>query len=74
MIPATFEYLLEGTKVEDIPAALAMMKELVGEQIWERFFSGKDVETSQYVPFQLGSIMNTALARAEAVLKKCNKE
>ena len=74
MIPATFGHLLEGNKPENIPTALAMMEELVGEQIWERFFNGKDVETSQYVPFQLGSVMNTALARAEAVLKKCNKD
>ena len=33
MIPATFENLLEGNKVADFPAALAMMKELVKEQI-----------------------------------------
>ena len=47
MIPATFENLLAGNKAADIPAALAVMKEVVGEQIWERFFSGKDVVPSQ---------------------------
>ena len=51
-----------------------MMKDLVGEQIWERFFRGVDVVTAQYVPFQLASIMNTALSKAEALLKKCCKE
>ena len=53
---------------------IATMKELVGEQIWERFFKGTDVEVTQYVPFQLGSIMNTAIARAETVFKKYSKE
>ena len=51
-----------------------MMKDLVGEQIWERFFQGVDVVTAQYVPFQLASIMNTALSKAEALLKKCNED
>ena len=49
------------------------MKEMVGEQIWERFFQGVDVTLTQYVPFQLGGTLITALAKAEAVLKKCAK-
>ena len=32
------------------------------------------MDTAQYVPYQLGTIMNTAIARAEAVFKKCSKE
>ena len=47
---------------------------MVGEQIWERFFLGVDVTTEQYVPFQLGSILNIALTKADAVLKKCAKD
>ena len=47
---------------------------MVGEQIWERFFQGVDVTVARYVPFQLVSILNIALARADAVLKKCAKE
>ena len=74
MIPATFKQLLQGAGPEHEEEALTLMKDLVGEQIWERFFSGIDVVTSQYVPFQLGNIMNTALGKAEAILKKCNKE
>ena len=74
MIPATFEQLLQGAGPDHEEEALALMKDLVGEQVWERFFKGIDVVTSQYVPFQLGNILNTALAKAEAILKKCNKE
>ena len=74
MIPATFCNLVQGCKTEESPDVIATMKELVGEQIWERFFKGTDVEVTQYVPFQLGSIMNTAIARAEAVFKKYSKE
>ena len=73
MIPATFAHLLQGAKGQE-EGALAMMKSLVGEQIWERFFQGVEVVTAQYVPFQLASILNTALSKAEALLKKCNKE
>ena len=29
------------------------------------------MEVTDFVPYQLGSIMSTALAKAEAVLKKC---
>ena len=73
MIPATFCNLVQGCKTEESPEVIATMKELVGEQIWERFFKGTDVEVTQYVPFQLGSIMNTAIARAETVFKKYSK-
>ena len=74
LIPATFGNLVQGAKPNEEGGTLAMMKALVGEQIWERFFQGKDVETTDFVPFQLGSIMSTALAKAEIVLKKCTKE
>ena len=74
MIPATFEQILQGAGPDHEEGALLLMKELVGEQIWERFFRGIDVVTSQFVPFQLGNIMNTALAKAEAILKKYCKE
>ena len=53
---------------------LGTMKDLIGKQVWERFFNGVDVETTQYVPFQLGTIMNAAIARAETVFKRCSKE
>ena len=73
LIPATFGNLVQGSHPKEA-GSLAMMKALVGEQIWERFFLGKDMELSHFVPFQLGSILNTALARAETVLKKCVKD
>ena len=50
------------------------MKDIIGEQIWERFFEGQDVELNQYVPFRLGGILNTALARADTALKKYGKQ
>ena len=74
MIPATFGQLMQGAKPEESQEMLATMKYLTGEQVWERFFKGVDVETTQYVPFQLGTIMNTAISKAEAVFKKFSKE
>ena len=74
MIPATFRDLMSGSTESQIPATLTLLEEVVGEQIWERFFQGVDVTLAQYVPFQLGSILNTALARSGAVLEKCEKE
>ena len=69
-----FDAVVTGAGPDHEEGALLLMKELVGEQIWERFFKGIDVVTSQFVPFQLGNIMNTALAKAEAILKKYCKE
>ena len=72
MIPATFAHLMQGG--ESSADMLGTMKDLVGEQIWERFFAGVEVETTRYVPFQLGTIMNVAITRAVAVFQKCSKE
>ena len=74
MIPATFRDLMSGSAESQIPGTLALLREVVEEQIWERFFQGVEVELAQYVPFQLGNILNTALAREEAVLRKYAKE
>ena len=74
MIPTTFRDLMSGSAESQIPATLVLLKDVVGEQIWEHFFQGADVELAQYVPFQLGNILNTALARAEVALRKYAKE
>ena len=74
LMPITFGHLLSGCDEKDVAGAMSTIKGMMGEQIWERFFNGVDVTLSLYVPFQLGSILNTALSRAEAVLRKCAKE
>ena len=53
---------------------MTTLQEVVGEQIWERFFVGHEVVLEQYVPFQLGNILNAALARAETALKKYGRD
>ena len=55
-------------------AAMPNVKEVAGSTIWPRFFGDKNVDPQMYVPFQLGTILNTSLMRAEATLKKIQME
>ena len=72
-VPITFGQLLSGTPAESVTAAFTHMKEVAGDTIWDRFFVASDVTTELYVPFQLGTVLNCSLMRAEGPLKKFQK-
>ena len=75
MVPLTFGHLLSGAVAPaTVKAAMKLLEELIGEQIWSRFFLGNEVLPDHYVPFQLGAIIMKALINCDAVLKKCAKE
>ena len=74
MSPLTFGQLLAGTPDGQVDAAFLFVRNVAGEQIWARFFGGSTCFTEEYVPYQLGTILNASLHRADAILKKCNKQ
>ena len=74
MSPLTFGQLLAGTPDGQVEAAFQLVRNVAGTQIWSRFFGGATLLTEEYVPYQLGTILNATLQKADAVLKKCNKQ
>ena len=74
MIPITYGQLLSGTVGAELQATFRLLKDIAGEQLWERFYSGGNVTTEQYVPVQLGIILATSLSKADAAMKKYNKD
>ena len=49
--------------------AYAILQEVAGETIWKRLYAGSNVTMDTLVPFQLGSILQESLARAETAMK-----
>jgi hypothetical protein len=74
LAPLTFGQILYGTSPGLVAAALTNVKDVAGETIWERFYADKQVTVEMYVPFQLGNILNLSLMKAEATLKKFQKD
>ena len=46
---------------------------LVGEVLWKRFYNGKNVTTDLMIPFQMGTILQDTLLKAEVVMKTYGK-
>ena len=77
LVPLTFGQLLSDIPQllpEQVGDAFAFVKSVAGEATWNRFFANRDITTEEYVAFQLGTVLNASLHRAEALLKKCAKE
>ena len=74
LAPLTFGQLLHGTDTDQVLPSLANIKDVVGETIWNRFYTDVQVSVDSYVPFQLGTILNLSLVKAEATLKKFQKD
>ena len=68
--PITFLQLISGTEEEDTPAAMTMVKEVAGHTLWERFYAATEVQTTDYVPLQMGTILTTSLQNADHMMKK----
>ena len=73
-VPITFEQLLTGTPLDEMDAALITLKEATGETIWTRFYGKTGTASYDYVPFQLGTVLNASLARAGAMMEKLAEE
>ena len=54
----------------DVPASMSMVKEVAGHTLWERFYATSEVQTSDYVPLQMGTILATSLQNADHMMKK----
>ena len=74
MIPITSGQLLSGTVGAELQATFRLLKDIAGEQLWERFYSGGNATTEQYVPVQLGIILATSLSKADAAMQKYHKD
>ena len=73
-IPITFEQLLSGCDSKAVGAALAVLKDITGKMIWERFFAQDDIILGHYVPFLLGTVLQASLQMAEAALIEFGKD
>ena len=74
MVPLTFGQLLSGTLDEQVPAAFKVLMEVTGETIWVRYFAKGNVNSEDYVPFQLGTVLSAGLLKVDSALTKYKKE
>ena len=58
---------------EELEESFAILQEVVGEVLWKRFYDGKNVTTDLMVPFQMGTILQDTLLKAEVVMKTYGK-
>ena len=73
-IPITFSQLLIGVDNKFVDQALAVLKDITGKPIWERFFAQDEIVLGAYVPFQLGTVLQASLQMAEAALVEFGKD
>ena len=74
-MPLSYKQLLTGANGSDdeLNDSFAILQEIVGEIIWKRMYSGADVTTDMLVPFQLGTILQDSLRKADEVMKTYSK-
>ena len=69
-VPITFEQLLAGTPRDQLDNAFITLQQATGQTIWTRFYGQGQAESHNYVPFQLGVVLNASLARAGTKLEE----
>ena len=74
LVPITFAQLLSGAGNEvQTKDAFTQVANIVGEIIWKRFYDQQEPLLADYVPFQMGNVLQQALQNADAQLKEWAK-
>ena len=74
-VPCTYKQILNGANntAEELEESFAIIQDVVGEVLWKRFYSGSNVTTDLMIPFQMGTILQDTLLKAEVVMKTYGK-
>ena len=74
-VPITYRQILTGANgtAEELEESFAIIQDVVGEVLWKRFYDGKNVTTDLMIPFQMGTILQDTLLKAEVVMKAYGK-
>ena len=68
-IPATYKMMASGLDCAD-SEIVAAFSEIIGKKIWKDFYGERTVDSSSFVPAQLGYVLREALDRVRDALTK----